>query len=29
LARAEVLISTKDISHDEWLEHRRKGIGGS
>jgi len=24
-----VLISTKDISHDEWLEHRRKGIGGS
>ena len=29
MARAEVLISTKDISHDEWLEHRRKGIGGS
>ena len=24
-----MLISTKDISHDEWLEHRRKGIGGS
>jgi putative phage-type endonuclease len=22
-------ISTKDMSHEEWLEHRRKSIGGS
>lgn len=26
---AERLISTKGISHDEWLEKRRLGIGGS
>ena len=24
-----VKISTKDMPHDEWLEHRRKSIGGS
>ena len=24
-----VRISTKDMPHDEWLEHRRKSIGGS
>lgn len=23
------LVSTKDMAHDEWLEWRRKGIGGS
>lgn len=26
---ANVLISTKDISHAEWLQQRRAGIGGS
>lgn len=29
LTQAEVLIRTKDLSKDEWLEWRRKGIGGS
>lgn len=24
-----VLVKTNEISHDEWLKHRRKGIGGS
>lgn len=26
---AEVLVSTKDMEREEWLEWRRKGIGGS
>lgn len=25
----EVLIETKNLSHEEWLEYRNKGIGGS
>ncbi|GEO26267.1 hypothetical protein AAC03nite_20520 [Alicyclobacillus acidoterrestris] len=29
LTQAEVLVRTKDLSHEEWLENRRKGIGGS
>lgn len=24
-----IKISTKDMTHDDWLEHRRKSIGGS
>ena len=24
-----IKISTKEMSHDEWLEHRQKSIGGS
>jgi len=27
--KAKRLVSTKDLSHDEWLAWRRKGIGGS
>lgn len=23
------LVNTEDMSHDEWLDHRKKGIGGS
>lgn len=26
---AEVLVSTLDMDRDQWLEHRRRGIGGS
>lgn len=26
---AQVLVATKDMDHEEWLEWRRKGIGGS
>jgi putative phage-type endonuclease len=26
---ANVLIETDTLSHDEWIEQRRKGIGGS
>ena len=26
---AEILTSTKDMPREEWLEHRRSGIGGS
>jgi len=26
---AEILTSTKDMEREEWLEHRRTGIGGS
>lgn len=26
---AKILTSTKDLSHGEWLEYRRKGLGGS
>lgn len=26
---AQVLVSTKNMSHQEWLEWRRRGIGGS
>lgn len=26
---ANVLVNTKEISHEEWLQARRKGIGGS
>lgn len=26
---AQVLISTSDLSHEQWLAHRRLGIGGS
>lgn len=26
---AEVLVSTKDMSKEEWLKHRQAGIGGS
>lgn len=29
LTQAEVLVRTKDLSREEWLENRRKGIGGS
>lgn len=29
LAQAEVLVRTKDLTKDEWLGFRRKGIGGS
>jgi putative phage-type endonuclease len=27
--RVKVLINTKDLSREQWLEYRRKGIGGS
>lgn len=27
--KPEVVVSTKDLSNEEWLEYRRKGIGGS
>lgn len=27
--QAVKLVSTKDLSHDDWLDWRRKGIGGS
>ena len=26
---AEILVSTKDMSHEEWLKNRTRGIGGS
>lgn len=26
---AKILVSTKDMPHEDWLEHRRRGIGGS
>jgi len=28
-SHAEVLVSTHDLSHEEWLNERKKGIGGS
>ncbi len=27
--QAEVLVDTKDLTHEEWLEYRKQGIGGS
>ena len=27
--KPEILVSTKTINHQEWLEYRRQGIGGS
>jgi putative phage-type endonuclease len=27
--KCTVLVNTSEISHDEWLEYRRQGIGGS
>lgn len=27
--KPEILVSTKALGHDEWLEYRRQGIGGS
>ena len=27
--KCKLLVSTADLSRDEWLEHRRNGIGGS
>ena len=27
--KAEVIVNTKDISHQEWLNFRKQGIGGS
>ena len=29
LRRMKVLVKTKDLSRDEWLRYRTKGIGGS
>lgn len=26
---SEILVSTKDMSKEEWLKHRQSGIGGS
>ena len=26
---AQVLVNTLDMSRSEWLQHRRKGLGGS
>jgi predicted phage-related endonuclease len=27
--KADVLIATDNLTRDEWLDYRRKGIGGS
>ncbi len=27
--QAKVLVDTRNLSHEEWLEYRRRGIGGS
>uniref|UniRef100_UPI00193103D1 YqaJ viral recombinase family protein n=1 Tax=Caenibacillus caldisaponilyticus TaxID=1674942 RepID=UPI00193103D1 len=29
MSQSAVLAPTKEMSHDEWLRERRKGIGGS
>ena len=26
---SRILVSTKDLPHEEWLKYRRTGIGGS